>query len=228
MPNNSGNMRANTRMVILFTILVGVAAYAAIGPQGRGLLTTGQLFSPPTRSSESGPSAARSQNSATKEVVERFALRERVPLSETDGALFGSRAWQPPPSQTASKPAAPTAPPMPYRFAGKLLQDGRLQVFLSKGDTTIPVREGETLDGIYRVESIGEDHITLVYLPLKHKETIPVFSLIQNEGAQAQPVLQAKPSQVVPRLVRETAPPDSTSGVARRVPVPTASMLSGR
>jgi len=117
---------------------------------------------------------------------------------------------------------------MPYRFAGKLLQDGKLQVFLSKGDATIPVREGETLDGIYRVESIGEDRITLVYLPLKHKETIPVFSLIPNGGAQAQPVLQAAPSQVTPQVVRETAAPASTSGAAPRAPIPTVSVISGR
>lgn len=220
-------MRVNTRRVILFTILVGVAAYVVLDPRGEWRLT-GQLLSSPTRVGEPGASAVKPQDAATKEGAGRFALRERAPLGETQGALFGSRAWQPPPSQIASKPAAPTVPPMPYRFAGKLLQDGKLQVFLSKGDATVPVREGETLDGIYRVESIGEDRITLVYLPLKHKETIPVFSLIPNGGAQAQPVLQAKPSQVTPQVVRETAPPDSTSGVARRPLIPTASILSGR
>jgi len=56
------------------------------------------------------------------------------------------------------------------------VQDGKLQVLLATGNTVVPVREGETIDGGYRVESIGEDQITLIYLPLKKKEVIPFFS----------------------------------------------------
>jgi len=76
---------------------------------------------------------------------------------------------------------------MPYRFAGKLLQDGKLQVFLAKDDVVVPIRQGDTLDGAYRVESIGEAQITLLYLPLKHKESIPVNSSLPLAGAQAGP-----------------------------------------
>jgi hypothetical protein len=39
-----------------------------------------------------------------------------------------------------------------------------------------PINEGETLDGAYRVESIGETQVTLIYLPLAHEEHIPVDS----------------------------------------------------
>src|SRR5437879_13868778 len=38
------------------------------------------------------------------------------------------------------------------------------------------VNEGETLDGAYRVESIGETQVTLTYLPLAHEERNPVDS----------------------------------------------------
>jgi hypothetical protein len=67
---------------------------------------------------------------------------------------------------------------MPYRYAGKLLQGGRESVLLAKGDIVFPINEGETLDGAYRVESIGETEMTLTYLPLAREERIPVdFSL---------------------------------------------------
>jgi hypothetical protein len=217
-------MRVNTRKVILLTIFVGVATYAVLDPRGEWLLA-GDLPSTSVRAVATG-----SQDAVAKEGAGRFALRERAPVGETQGTLFGSRAWQPPASQIAAKPAAPAIPPMPYRFAGKLLQDGKLQVFLSKGDATFPVKEGETVDGMYRVETIGEDRITLVYLPLKHKETIPVFSLIQNGGAQAQPVQQAAPSRVTPQVIQETAAPVPAPGLNGfpRTPIPTASVLSGR
>jgi hypothetical protein len=65
---------------------------------------------------------------------------------------------------------------MPYRYAGKLVQGGQQSVLLAKGDMLFPVNEGETLDGAYRVESIGETQVTLIYLPLAHEERIPVDS----------------------------------------------------
>ncbi|OGA46702.1 MAG: hypothetical protein A3F74_21050 [Betaproteobacteria bacterium RIFCSPLOWO2_12_FULL_62_58] len=81
---------------------------------------------------------------------------------------------------------------MPYRFAGKLIQNGQLQVFLSKGDTPIPIKQGEVLDGTYRVESIAESGITLVYLPLGHKEHIPAGGTLPAATAAA-PLFGATP-----------------------------------
>ncbi len=65
---------------------------------------------------------------------------------------------------------------MPYRYAGKLVQGGQQSVLLAKGDMLFPVNEGETLDGTYRVESIGETQVTLTYLPLAREERIAVDS----------------------------------------------------
>jgi hypothetical protein len=62
---------------------------------------------------------------------------------------------------------------MPYRYAGKVVQGGRQSVLLAKGDMLFPITEGETLDGAYRVESIGEAQVTLTYLPLALEERIP-------------------------------------------------------
>src|SRR2546427_9889503 len=49
-------------------------------------------------------------------------------------------------------------------------------LFRSRGDMLFPVNEGDTLDGAYRVESIGETQVTLMYLPLAREERIPVDS----------------------------------------------------
>ncbi len=65
---------------------------------------------------------------------------------------------------------------MPYRYAGKVVQGGQQLVLLAKGDMLFPVTEGETLDGAYRVESIGETQVVLTYLPLAREERIAVDS----------------------------------------------------
>ena len=108
-----------------------------------------------------------------------LALPERSQLGKLRTQLFASRSWQPPAPKISSAPhvpPAPTAPPMPYRYAGKLVQGGQQSVLLAKGDMLFPVNEGETLDGAYRVESIGETQVTLTYLPLAHEERVPVDS----------------------------------------------------
>jgi hypothetical protein len=140
------------------------------------------------------------------------ALPERSPLGESRTGLFSSHSWQPPALKSAAviaaAPDAPSAPAMPYRFAGTLVQDGKLQVLLAKGDAVIPVQQGETIDGGYRVESIGEDQITLIYLPLGKKEVIPFFSLLWPAGAVAQ--ARTVPAQVAPQM----NPAVATSGPA--------------
>jgi hypothetical protein len=47
-------------------------------------------------------------------------------------------------------------------------------VFLSRGDRNLIVRQGETIDSMYRVELIAESAITLTYLPLNQRQTIVI------------------------------------------------------
>lgn len=175
-------MRAGVRKAILFAVLAGIVGWLA-------------LDSGPPRSPSPGASKpdagkdtlAGAQDAAEDKRAGRYALPERPPLGEVRADIFGPHTWQPPAPKISAAPAAPRPPAMPYRFAGKLLQEGKLQILLAKGDDVIPVREGDTLDGAYRVESIGEAQITLLYLPLKHKETIPVSSSLPIASAQANP-----------------------------------------
>jgi len=173
-------MRAGTRKAILFAALAAVVAYVAFDSGEGGLWTrSGPLDAAKRDAVKDGDSGAE----GAEKRAGRFALPDRVPLGEPRAALFGTQSWQPLAPKVGAAPAAPAVPAMPYRFAGKLLQEGRLQIFLAKGDEVVPIRQGETLDGAYRVESIGEAQITLLYLPLKRKETIPVSSSLPLAAA---------------------------------------------
>jgi hypothetical protein len=83
-------------------------------------------------------------------------------------------------------------------------------VLLAKGDMLFPVTEGETLDGAYRVESIGETQVTLTYLPLAREERIAMDSSLPVAasatrldaaaaagGGQAAPATVARPVQLL-------------------------------
>ena len=106
-------------------------------------------------------------------VVQRLIPREtliggedRFNAGEQD--VFGRQDWTPPPPPPAPAPPPPppSAPPLPFTFIGKSLQDGVWQVYLARGDRAYLVREKEVIDGTYRVDAIKPPVLTLTYLPL--------------------------------------------------------------
>ncbi len=62
---------------------------------------------------------------------------------------------------------APTAPPMTYRFLGRMLTpEGRPITLLARGDAAIEVKAGQQLEEGYRVDSVNAQAVRLVYPPL--------------------------------------------------------------
>jgi hypothetical protein len=87
---------------------------------------------------------------------------------------FAARSFSSPQQQAAAAPVAPTAPPLPYRYIGKAIEDGKLSVFLARGDQSYSVRAGDKLDGDYRVAKVTQNAVTFVYLPMKTKQTLDI------------------------------------------------------
>lgn len=89
--------------------------------------------------------------------------------------LFSARSWNPPPPPTpVAPPAAPVAPPLPYTFIGKKHEGDAWEVYLTKGEQTFVVRQGEMLESTYRVDKIQPPTLTLTYLPLDQAQTLPI------------------------------------------------------
>jgi hypothetical protein len=95
--------------------------------------------------------------------------------------IFASKSWVPPPpppppqKAMVSVPAAPVAPPLPFAYAGKLeYPDGKLIVYLTKGETVYTASTGDTVDTNYRLESVGEGQLVFTYLPLKTQQVLAV------------------------------------------------------
>ena len=111
-----------------------------------------------------------------------LALRARAELiggasiANKADPLFGSQSWVPPPPPPPKPvaPPPPTAPAVPYTFLGKKLEDGVWEVYLSKGEHTLIVREKSVIEETYRVEAIKPPNLTLTYLPLNQMQTLPI------------------------------------------------------
>jgi hypothetical protein len=96
---------------------------------------------------------------------------------------------------------------MPYRVAGKVFLEGPPQIVLAKGDSIVTVREGDTLEGGYRVEAIRREHLTLLYLPLGVRQEVPVTWTFTIDA----PLAEAAP---------EPAPEAQSAAGASRDPAP--------
>ena len=108
--------------------------------------------------------------------------RHRQTLSgeaDSDGVanamVFDAVSWQPPALKADSPPPPtpkPVAPPFPYAYLGGLSEDGVRTTFFNQGDRVLPVKVGDTIDAVYRVEQMNEKNMTLTYLPLDQSLTV--------------------------------------------------------
>jgi len=117
-------------------------------------------------------------NPAAGPAIDMEKLSQR-PVARSFGEMFHSRNWQPPPPSPAAGRAAeaPRAPPLPFRFFGRLVEDGKTIVFLDRQDEIYAAKAGDTIAGSYRVEEINGTEVVLTYLPLKQRQRLPISSI---------------------------------------------------
>lgn len=101
------------------------------------------------------------------------------------GDLFAARSWNAAqqlatvteqPVNLTPVVQAPSAPPMPFQFVGKLSDRSDLQVFLQNGEKIYVVRKGDVIDETWRIEGISDVELSFVYLPLHLSQTLSVGS----------------------------------------------------
>lgn len=171
----------------------------------------GEVVGPRAR----GPSAARDVADPAASAarvpgleLERLARRaqrgaERDPFSALAAEEVRRNAPPPPP------PPPPQAPPLPFTYLGKVIDAGGATVFLTNGDRNWVVRSGETIDGAYRVEAIGDRTMTLTYLALGLRQELEIGaapgqlqSLAGAPMSEALPVAVSSPSVPLPGETR--------------------------
>jgi hypothetical protein len=106
------------------------------------------------------------------------------------GNLFAKQSWQPdapkkvlPPqvadatqaAQPARAAASPTgAPPLPFQFMGRFVEDGKSAYFLQQDGRNVVARPGEKIDDNYLLESAANGALQFIYLPLNERQTLAV------------------------------------------------------
>lgn len=102
------------------------------------------------------------------------ALKRQVPGDKPEDA-FGAKSWYvPPPPPKALPPPPPAPPPMPFTYMGRMVEEGKTTVFLTRQDRSYALKVGDTVDATYRVDSIDMGRVTFTYLPLNMQQTLAI------------------------------------------------------
>jgi hypothetical protein len=121
----------------------------------------------------SAPSAKQQPAPMVLALVPREQVREQGAGAD---AAFNVQSWAPPPPPPPkpAPPPPPVAPPLPFTYLGKVLENGVWEVFLARGSETLIVKNQMVLDGVYRIDNIAPPSMTMTYLPLKQVQQINI------------------------------------------------------
>lgn len=175
-----------------------------------GLMLTGSLAAAALVSGEDAPigevvapvtGIVRPETEAAPLPVLQLDRLVRADESEPEQDPFAGKSWYvpppPPPPQkvVVQEPPKPTAPPLPFGYMGRMQEEGgRAVVYLTQGARAYSVKQGDTLDGTYRVDDISRTQVALTYLPLDIKQTLDIggASAAMEPRASADSLLDAQ------------------------------------
>ena len=111
----------------------------------------------------------------------RLQVRDDIDLAKQEARIdegakvdaFAPRNFSPVVPPQEGPAAKREAPPLPFRYLGKMLDGDKLAVFLGNGAESYTVTEGERV-GDYRIDKITEAEIRFTYLPMKTKQALPL------------------------------------------------------
>ena len=106
---------------------------------------------------------------------------------DTDlGNVFAKQSWQPEApkkvmlaqapqeAEKAVAKAASGAPPLPFQFLGRFVDEGKAAYFLQADGRNLVARVGEKIDDNYSLDGASGDALTFIYLPLNQKQSLVV------------------------------------------------------
>ena len=136
-----------------------------------------------------GAQQARTQAAPVVGVKLEALTAERQPPSDTPRNPFRyqpkappppPKPVAPPPTNVSAQPPLPTAPvvppvpPIPLKFIGIVTRANGVQWAVLTDGKSLPVhgREGDIIDGRYRIVQIGTESITLTYVDGKGRQVV--------------------------------------------------------
>jgi len=166
-------MENKTKKYILYGSAVITVIAAIFAPEEEGAQQAAQVIEPVVKRQavKEQPEPADGRVTLT---LSRQLQMNRITLNGEPGDLF--YVDKPPPPKPR-KPEPPRAPPLPFTYMGKMIENGQLTIFLTRGDKPYDVHSGDVLDGEYHVDVINPPLMEMTYMPLKEKQSLNIGAI---------------------------------------------------
>lgn len=99
---------------------------------------------------------------------------KRPPVSLSSSPFGSGQVAKPAPAPVLAPPSPPVAPPLQFKYVGRITEGKITSVFLSLAENNYIAKVGERIEAKYRVDRITDDAIEFTYLPLGAKQTLPI------------------------------------------------------
>ena len=161
-----GDKSADTGME---SIVASQSTMSPAAPAGQGVIRSSTLI-------EAKSEVAQGEAEIPITVLKpRAELVSGASIGDENDRLFASKSWESPQlAKLAPPPPPPTAPPLPFSYVGKQTVDGRMEVFLARGDEIFVVGDQTVIQNTYRVVSIKPPMLSLLYLPLTQIQQLAI------------------------------------------------------
>ena len=104
-----------------------------------------------------------------------FGEIQRKSLPDTDSDPFRPKSWYvAPPPPPPEPPPKPTAPPLPFQYMGLFEDQGKVVVYLTRGNESFAISAGDKFAGAYQLEKIERGILIISYLPLSIRQTLSI------------------------------------------------------
>jgi hypothetical protein len=88
--------------------------------------------------------------------------------------IFALPISEQPPAQMPTEIIEPAAPPLPFTYMGRVVENGSEAIFLATAQQNYMARSGDVLESHYRIDSIDDVQVVFTYLPLKSVQTLEI------------------------------------------------------
>lgn len=121
---------------------------------------------------KSGAQQSAERNQELSLNIDRLA-RQKVELLNEDPFVAKLPPPRPPPPYVPPPPPPePVAPALPFTFMGRMVENDRTILFLSKQNESYSAKLNDVLEREYRIDKIDNDQVTFTYLPLNIRQTM--------------------------------------------------------
>jgi hypothetical protein len=166
-------MHARTRRLLIGGALAATVV-ASVYPvqEDAGEVVAPAARRAPQQQAEATPSAAAAE--APQGAIQVKARTEPRLKNIRDPFAGAAPVAPPPPPVQAAPPPAPQAPPMPFSYRGKLVEEGNVLVILAGRTDTYVAKVGDVIEQSYRIDEVSEETVKLTYLPLNEPQSLRI------------------------------------------------------